>query len=73
MGVTAAVLSGVGTVAEMRDMFTRCKIGAEITEVQCFKRNVGAGSNQHKEELVFCIVSLIKGFIKVKLVEVWID
>ncbi len=43
-GVTAAVFSEIRTVAEIKDTF-KCGIGAEMTEVQCFRRNVGAGSN----------------------------
>jgi len=31
-----------------------------MTEVQCFKRIVGAVSNCQEEELNFCIISLIK-------------
>lgn len=68
--VTAAVLSQTGTVAEIRDIFTRCEIAAEMTEEQCFKRNV----NQHEEESDFCIISLIKvELFKEKLLSVTID
>lgn len=58
IGVTAAVLIEIGTVAEIIGIFTKCEIEAEMTEVHCFKRNVGAGSLQHEEELELCIISL---------------
>jgi len=39
-----------------------------MTEVQCFKRIVGAGSNRQEEELDFCIISQIKmGLVNIKL------
>jgi len=39
-----------------------------MTEVQCFKRIVGAGSNRQEEELGFCIISQIKmGLVNIKL------
>ncbi len=72
-GVTAAVLSETGTVAERKDLFKKCEIGAEMTEEQYFKRKVGAGSNRHEEELEFCINSLIMvELVKVKLLKSWI-
>lgn len=67
-------MNDIGTVAEMRGMFTRSEIAAEITEVQCFKRNLGADSSRYGEELDFCIMSLMReGFTKVKLVKGLID
>lgn len=33
-------------------MFKRCEMGAEMTEVQSFRRNVGVGSPQQVEELM---------------------
>ncbi len=74
IGVIAAVLSEIGTVEEMKDKLMRCEIRAKITGVQCFRRNVGAGSSRLEEEFSFCIKSAIRdGFVKVKAVNDWVD
>ncbi len=67
-------MSEIGTVAERKDIFTKCEIGSEMTEEQYFKRKVGAGSNRHEEELEFCINYLIMDeLVKVKILKSWID
>lgn len=50
-------------------MLIRCEIGAEMTEVQYFRRKVGAGSKWLEEEFDFSIKSLIKdGLVAARLV-----
>lgn len=56
-GVTAAILRLSGTVAKVKEAFTRCRIGAHMAERQLLSGIVGAGSSRvwQGEEFDFCI------------------
>lgn len=50
-GVNAAVLSGTGNNAEVRDKVMKWEIGAEMTQWHHFRRGVGSGSRWQVDDL----------------------